>query len=73
MKDFLISLLSGGGISSKRFWAAIITTVLCISYLYCTFKQCEMPEATYGFLSLDAVLLGIEAAITPFKKRKNAQ
>ena len=32
-----------------------------------------MPEATYGFLSLDAVLLGIEAAITPFKKRKNAQ
>lgn len=71
MKDFLVSMLSKGGISSKRVWGSVILAMLCCAYLYCVHDHAEMPDATYGFLSLAGVLLGIETVFSTNKGKKN--
>lgn len=70
MGNFLISMLSKGGISSKRVWGSIILIILCGAYIYCVRDHEEMPDATYGFLSLAGVLLGIETVFGGNKNKK---
>lgn len=71
MKNFLLSMLSKEGVSSKRFWGSMVMMILCVAYIYCVITQKEMPESTYAFLSFAGVLLGLDTIISPFNKNKN--
>ena len=64
MKEFFKSMMGKGGYSSKRFCGFMIVGMLCFAYMYCTIKQCQMLEATYGFMALAGTLLGIETIFT---------
>ena len=64
MTNFFKSLMGSGGYSVKRFCGLIIILMLCIAYVYCTVKQYQMLDATYGFMCLAGALLGIETIFT---------
>ena len=53
-----------GGYSAKRFCGFLIIVMLCVAYTYCTIKQYQMLDVTYGFMCLAGTLLGIETVFT---------
>lgn len=66
--EFFRSMLSQGGISSKRVWGSILMAMLVWAYIYCTVNDKEMLDGTDAYLMLAALLLGLETFMQPFKK-----
>lgn len=68
--SFLLSMLSNGGVSSKRVWGSVVMLMLCASYVWCTIKNTPMVDDTESFLALAGLLLGLDTVMSPFNKTK---